>query len=149
MSANDYLMSVSMNKSVYQFDDSLLVKSYSNTPSYSKVKNNFLVWGVRTTSDGYERAIRYHLAIDKKPKVGNTYKVFFYEDADDGLTKAKKPIPYSKKEGFPKVGVDGEFYLDRETGLVYQWRAKDKAYNQFDCTLEDITTTDWRSELYL
>jgi hypothetical protein len=97
-------------KTVYSFDNSNLITSYSNSPQFNMIKNDFVVWGTRETADGVSLPIRYHLAIDSKPKAGNTYNVEFYEDEDDGLTKAK-------------VSESG------------------KGTN--------ITTTDWRSELYL
>jgi len=43
------------------------------------------VWGIRTTAEGYEVPLRYHLAIDKKPKTGNKYKVFQYTDESTGI----------------------------------------------------------------
>jgi len=60
------------------------------------IKNDFIVWGMREDSTtGAQYPIRYHLAIDSKPKTGNTYKVFFYEEPDTGIVKVKRPVPYS------------------------------------------------------
>jgi hypothetical protein len=64
--------------------------------------------------------IRYHLAIDNKPQTGNIYEVFFYQDPADGLTKAKCPIKYMNFAHFPSTGVDGIFYLDENTGIIYK-----------------------------
>ena len=64
--------------------------------------------------------IRYHLAIDQKPQIGNIYNVFFYTDEEDGLTKAKTPVKYKTKANFPKQGSAGVFYLDESSGVIYQ-----------------------------
>lgn len=74
-------------KSVYSFIDNKLLVSVSNNPQYGNIKNDFLVWGVRKTLTGEEYPFRYHLAIDKKPKVGNTYKVRLF-DSEDGTPMA-------------------------------------------------------------
>ena len=66
--------------------------SYSNSPQFQQIKNDFVIWGKRKTVNGQEIPIRYHLAIDKKPDIGNIYKVFFYNDPDDNLIKAVKPL---------------------------------------------------------
>ena len=97
------------------FDNSKLITAYTNAPQYHMIKNDFVVWGVRESTTGAKLPIRYHLAIDEKPPVGNQYDCIFYIDEEDGLEKVKKATPYN--EG----AVEGEV----------------------------ITTTDWRTELYL
>ena len=150
MTENDYLVDMSKGKSVYTFDDSTLITSYSNAPQYNKIKNDFIVWGVReNASTGAEYAIRYHLAIDEKPSIGNTYKVFFYVDPDDGITKCKRPVQYSTRSGFPTTGAEDTFYLALDTNTVYKWDTDEEAYIQYATTIEEVTTTDWRTELYL
>lgn len=74
-------------KSVYSFADNKLLISVSNSPQYGNIKNDFVVWGVRKTLTGEEYPFRYHLAIDKKPEVGNTYKVKLF-DSEDGTPMA-------------------------------------------------------------
>lgn len=75
-------------KAAYTFAGSKLISSFANTPKYSNVKNDFMVWGVRKSIDGSEIPIRYHLAIDKIPEVGQTHTVTWYED-DFGVKRAK------------------------------------------------------------
>jgi hypothetical protein len=88
---------MSKGKKAFDFKDSRLITSYSNSPQFNKIKNDFVVWGIRKTAIGNTIPVRYHLAIDKKPAVGNIYKCFFYIDPEDGLEKAKCPISYSNK----------------------------------------------------
>ena len=150
MEQNDYLIDITKGKSVYTFDDSFLISSYSNAPQYSMIKNDYIVWGMRediTTRATYP--IRYHLAIDTKPQTGNTYKVFFYDDPDDGIRKAKRPIQFSTRDGFPTQGAEDTFYLALDTNIVYKWDTEQNSYVMFTTQTKDITTTDWRTELYL
>ena len=150
MEQNDYLIDITRGKSVYEFDDASLVMSYSNAPQYSMIKNDFIVWGIREDSvTGAQYPIRYHLAIDAKPKVGNTYKVFFYEEPDTGIVKAKRPVPYTSQADFPSVGAEDTFYLALDTNRVYKWDSSTNNYINFASQPRDVTTTDWRTELYL
>lgn len=144
----DYLVDMSKGLTIYNFKDGHLGTSYSNSPQYSQIKNDFIVWGVRKNTEGISKQIRFHLAIDKKPEIGNIYEVFFYEDPEDGLIKAKAPIIYSSKDKlFKNKGLAGAFYLTKDDNLIYKWDGQQ--YIQIDVKLEKIQTTDWRSELYL
>lgn len=145
----NYLADFSGGKVVYSFDDSTLITSYSNNPQFNMIKNDFLVWGIREGIDGKTFPIRYHLAIDKKPKIGNTYKVFFYEDLEDKIIKAKCPMNYPSKNDFPVVGVQDVFYMDSSTNKIYEWNPTLKEYNEIQIELKEIETKDWRTELYL
>ena len=150
MNQNDYLIDITSGKSVYTFGDSFLISSYSNAPQYSMIKNDYIVWGMREDSTtGATYPIRYHLAIDSKPRVGNTYKVFFYDDTEDGIRKAKRPIQFSTRDGFPTQGAEDTFYLALDTNTVYKWDTEQNTYVMFASQTKDITTTDWRTELYL
>ena len=149
MTKDDYLIDMSKGKAVYIFDDSALITSYSNTPQYGMIKNDFIVWGLRENANGNTIPIRYHLAIDSKPTVGNTYQCFFYEDPDDNLVKAKSPVKYPTRSDFPKTGVVGTFYMAQDSGVVYKWDPQSKGYINLTVGLENITTKDWRTELYL
>lgn len=150
MEQNDYLIDITKGKSVYTFNDSFLISSYSNAPQYSMIKNDYIVWGMREdATTGATYPIRYHLAIDTKPQTGNTYKVFFYDDPDDGIRKAKRPIQFSTRDGFPTQGAEDTFYLALDTNTIYKWDAEQNTYVMFTTQTKDITTTDWRTELYL
>jgi len=97
LNANNYLVDYTDGKSVYVFEESDIIQSYSKVPQYEQIKNDFIIWGKRTSIEGKEIPIRYHLAIDKKPMSGNEYKVFFYTDPDDGIVKTKKPAYFDSK----------------------------------------------------
>ena len=149
MNADNYLVDYTSGKSVYTFEDANIIQSYSNSPQYQQIKNDFLVWGKRTSVDGQDVPIRYHLAIDSKPTVGNSYKVFFFIDPDDGITKVKKPVEFASKSSFPEKGEAGIYYYAADTGIIYKWATDAKVYEQTPYTIETIKATDYRTELYM
>lgn len=149
LNKEDYLIDQSKGKAVYTFDDSSLITSYSNTPQFNMIKNDFIIWGIKENNNGNTFPIRYHLAIDKKPSIGNEYECFFYTDPNDNLVKAKCPIKYPTKKDFPKVGAQEIFYMALDTGIIYEWSPKEKDYLSITVDLQKIKTNDWRSELYL
>lgn len=149
INADNYLVDYTSGKSVYTFENANIIQSYSNSPQYQQIKNDFLVWGKRTSIDGKDVPIRYHLAIDSKPTVGNSYKVFFFIDPDDGITKAKKPVEFASKSDFPDKGEVGIYYYAADTGIIYKWATDEKVYEQTQYTIETIKATDYRTELYM
>lgn len=144
----DYFVDQTKGKRAYDFSNSKLITSYSNNPQFNKIKNDYVVWGIRKTAIGNTVPIRYHLAIDTKPKIGNIYEIFLYEDPMDGLTKAKAPIKFSAAASFPKQGAAGVFYYAEDLDKIFIWETD--AYRALDNTeLRKVKTTDWRTELYL
>ena len=141
---DNYLVDFVNGKSVYTFDDANIITSYTNTPQYQQIKNDFVVWGKRTSMQGLEIPIRYHLAIDTKPAVGNSYKVFFYTDPQDKLTKAKRPTELSK---LPDKGQVGIYYL--VNNKIYIWEPATKSFTATDYKIETVKTKDFRTQLYL
>ena len=94
----NYTVNYWNDESTFSFDNSILISSYSNTPQYNAIKNDFVVWGKRKGVTGVDLPIRYHLAIDKKPNKGNKYKVYLYNDPLDNVKKAKKILKYPISE---------------------------------------------------
>lgn len=147
---SDYLADFSKGKAVWVFDNSDLITSYSATPQYNMIKNDFIVWGIRNTAEGESLPIRYHLAIDTKPNIGNTYEVYLCEDQDTGNVKAHKTVSFNQKSDFPKTGTAELYYQDKSTNQIYIWNGATKEYVvQTNGYIKTITTTDWRTELYL
>lgn len=143
-----YEVDHSSGKSVYIFDDGKITTSFSNNPQYNMIKNDFVVWGIRKNANGNDVPIRYHLAVDDKPQIGNIYEVFFYEDPDDGIIKAKSPIPYNDYNSLiENDGVEGLFYTTKNNNKIYKW--EDEQYKEINVEMVKVKTTDWRSELYL
>ena len=153
-SGEAYLLRRTNGKAVFSFkENNNLVISYANTPKMSAIKNDFVVWGLRTNSSKDQIPVRYHLAIDKKPQVGkNTYQVFKYVDIYDRVTERwYQPIKYANKSNFPSKGLTGVFYYSQADGKIYQWKQVNNLsqYKEIEgVTLKNITPTDWRTELY-
>lgn len=150
--ASDYLIDLSKGKSVMSFKNSNLINSYNNTPQYSMIKNDFVIWGSRKNTNGSTSAVRYHLAIDEKPKTGNSYRVFQYTDPQDGELRWGRPIYCSSRSEFPNKGTDGSFYYNATDEKIYTWKKNQQGVYEYIVTeyvMENITTTDWRTELYM
>lgn len=146
-----YLIATNNGTSAFQFNDSNLISSYSNTPKYSEIKNDFVIWGIRKSAEGIQIPLRYHLAIDTKPTPGNTYQVFQYEDSIDGQLKWFYPITFASKDNFPQQGAAEVYYYDENSGNIYKWglnQNQEYDYIKIDASLENITTKDWRTQLY-
>ena len=60
-------------KICYDFSDGEIIQSYQNAPQYNKIKNDFIVWGERKSTNGQKYPIRYHLSIDTQPEIGQIY----------------------------------------------------------------------------
>lgn len=146
-----YDVDFSSGKSVYIFEGTKLISAVINAPAYSNVKNDYMVWGVRKSADGEtEIPVRYHLAIDHKPEIGQEHYVNFYED-DYGITRAgaEFTFTYNNTSEFPNLGAEATLYIvgNLNNRQFYRW-SKDKGYYQVkqdDCM---VTTVDWRQELY-
>ena len=148
LNKDDYLIDMAKGKAEYTFDDSNLITSYSNNPQFQMIKNDFVVWGIRENANGNDIPIRYHLAIDEKPKTGNAYPCFFYLDPDDNIEKAKMVIKFPNFQSLnTNSGKAGVFYMTINDGKIYKW--EDGNYIAIDVGLTNIKTSDWRTELYL
>ena len=147
--ANNYLVDYSGGKTVYTFTDADIITAFSNSPQYQQIKNDFIIWGKRQTTEGKEVPIRYHLAIDSKPPTGNKYKVFFFVDPDDGITKAKKPVQFTNRNSFPEKGEVGNYYLAADTAFIYKWAPDVQTYEKTPYTIETVTAKDYRTQLYM
>jgi len=94
-----YLINMTSGTSVFEFEDSDLIKTYSNTPQYGSIKNDFVIWGIRQTENA-EIPLRYHLAIDNEPMIKDTkYIMFNYKEYDfDKYGIWKMPILITENE---------------------------------------------------
>ena len=147
MNANNYLIDASRSKYSYEFNDANLITSFSNSPQYNMIKNDFVVWGIRETATGAKLPIRYHLAIDEKPQIGNIYEeIVFTTNEDTDLREAKKPIVIADAKNYQ--GYEGYIYKCGDT--YYKCiDGKLKALESGEYNVQSVTTSDWRDELYL
>ena len=157
MNAKDYLAETTTGKTVYSFSDKTNIISITQNPQYANIKNDYVIQGLRKrTNSNASVLVRYHLAIDRKPTIGNTYKnLLLYEEADTNLIKAAYPLSLGKDEELPQPGNFNIIYKVEEDGesKFYYW--EDEVYKEvkvkkyYSSASEGYTTKDWRTELYL
>lgn len=126
MTSENYLMDASTGKAAYTFSGESNVISISSNPAFDNIKNDYIVEGKRqsTVSDA-SYPVRYHLAIDEKPrktyKNGNAYTyeprygLVLYKDPDTNQTLAAFPRQYDSEGGnpLPEIGLLNVIYFDK------------------------------------
>lgn len=145
---SSYLVDITKGKSVYSFKDGTLVTSYSNSPQWQNIKNDFIVWGVRESIDGTNLPIRYHLAIDKKPSIGQTHSPMMIVEDEEKLQHLVKTTTQSGKE-YTSKDWRSELYLQ---GVESEELAYDAGYyypelNNEWLKLYDIENGDFKDEV--
>lgn len=51
-----------------EFTDTELVSQINFNPNYDTIKNDYIVWGTKNSNNDTSQVVRYHLAIDERPK---------------------------------------------------------------------------------
>lgn len=121
LTEQDYVKSYNNAKFLYSLTDLDTTTSIAINPQYDNIKNDFYVWGVRTTSSDVEVDIRYHLAIDTKPEIDYAGQYMWeIKDSETGLI-----IRYD--------------FNDRSEGY---------AVAGYEATLIGLPCNEWREELY-
>lgn len=117
----NYIMDLSnQNKSVYTFEEgSTLISSYSNTPNYNNIKNDFHIWG----KSDKDLAIHYHVVVKEKPIKQEKYEGY-------------------EEYTFPKWNV--VFLTNSDNSFNGKLRLAEE-----DEEHEEYIPDDWRAELYL
>ena len=160
-----YLINMTSGTSAFEFEDSDFIKTYSNTPQYGSIKNDFVIWGLRQTENA-QIPLRYHLAIDSEPMVKDTpYIMFNYKEYDfDKYGVWKMPILITDNEnskyGNPKIASTelgeaknniGHYYCEEGDLKIKtpiktngQWK-----WGELDVEPKTIVAKDWRTQLLL
>lgn len=125
-----------LNDAVYDFSKNNFVLSYSNSPQYEMIKNDFVVWGTRKSLDNNQAfPCRYHLAIDERPRIDSPWSIT--EALTEGICfdtsvndKIRRAYPIEKgyetldalKAELPE-GIVGKYYLigTGQNKEVYSW----------------------------
>ena len=159
-------------KSVFTFDeDNFLISSYSNTPNFLNIKNDYHIWGENKNGNS-TKVIHYHLAIKEKPICENKYLVVFNNDGSLRLATAKDKVSKKVVEIQTFFTPDNEPYEAQVylTGNEFSIYSPDESTAELDdyiakvdgdteVGLETLSTTegdmflyqpnDWRVELYM
>ena len=86
LSPENYVKSYNNAKFLYSLTDLDTTTAITRSPKFDNIKNDFYVWGKRTTTSGIEVDIRYHLAIDTKPIIDLAgYYMWAVSDKETGL----------------------------------------------------------------
>ena len=121
LSEEDYTKSYNNAKFMYSLTDLDTTTAITRNPNFDNIKNDFYVWGKRTTSNDVEVDIRYHLAIDTKPDIEMAGQYMWaVKDSETGLL-----IRYDFNQISSGYTVEG-----------------------YEAELVGIPCTEWREELY-
>lgn len=137
-------------KSVFTFDeDNFLISSYSNTPNFLNIKNDYHIWGENKNGNS-TKVIHYHLAIKEKPACENIYSVVFNADGSIRMATEEEIKRVNKVE-------DGEYFTDefvipKDNNIAYAVDEED-VYDETALIVEGRVSAfkpdDWRVELYM
>lgn len=113
------------SKYAYVFsENNSIVSMYSNSPSYSNIKNDFHIWGKNK-----DRVIHYHLALKRKPRPSEfgTYDVVNVKDKnnnDTGQIRIATPKEIADKVSYKYKPDDwrAELYLQGLSAKMKQIR---------------------------
>lgn len=109
--------------------DGRLITSFSNNPNLANVKNDFTVWGTKTSISGAEMPIHMRFAIDKKPT-------------------SYWPIREMSKDNTVKFYNDNGF-LDMITETVNGKEEEHYYFNKpITTNAENAKNMDWRELIY-
>ena len=126
------------SSSVYTFSGGELITSFNNSPDLGNARNDFSIWGQRTSVSGAELPIHIRYAIDKKPI---SYKSIQVDDSEleaynkshGTKLKGQESIQYYHGDEYAIVVTDGskKIYCDwRE--IIYQMACDYYKYNHLD-----------------
>lgn len=73
----------------YSFENDMLITSFTNTPDFANLKNDYSIWGVRKGVTGIELPIHLRYAIDTKPWYYKNYNGTIYI-TEDGLNEYER-----------------------------------------------------------
>ena len=99
MAENDYLVEANNERSTFTFNDTNLLTSVTINPKYENIKNDYIVMGHTETNNGINYDVRYHLAIDKKPRIqgkDNRDTVSRLINNDEAIAQLKEQLANNK-----------------------------------------------------
>lgn len=121
LEAQNYIKSYNNAKFLYSLTDLDTTTAITINPKYDNVKNDFYVWGQRSTPAGGTIKIRYHLAIDDKPAINLASKYMWeIKSKEDNLI-----VRYDFTDESTYSPIDG-----------------------YEVTLVGTPCDEWREELY-
>lgn len=68
---------------IYSFENSSLITSFQNSPDFDNLRNDYSIWGTKTTISGNETPVHLRYALDKKPIRYINYEGDIYSTNED------------------------------------------------------------------
>ena len=104
--------SAGTSSAIYSFENNNLIQAFQNTPVLTNLRNDFSVWGTRTTATGIELPIHARFAIDKKPEYYKSLKTgeVFITRKQDLLTLFPDAIVRDWRELIYQMALDYFLY---------------------------------------
>ena len=65
---DSYFPKFSDSRFINEYADADLIMNIGFNPKYDNIKNDFIYWGTKNANDNTATIVRYHLAIDERPK---------------------------------------------------------------------------------
>lgn len=115
----------------YSFEDDSLIISYSNNPNINNIRNDFSVWGTRTSVSGKQLPVHMRFAIDTKPFLYVSIdKVYYTTLSEEKLKEYIDNWYLDKSEFYDKPQINNlKSNLDwRE--LIYQMAIDYRKHNR-------------------
>lgn len=125
---------------INEFADNELISQAQLSPKYDNIKNDFVCWGTRNSTDKTNTMVRYHLAIDERPK--NISK----KDDPNNFSLCHSDIYVVKNEETKEViryQADTTYIMPGEEVSLYS----SSLDSIFGSTFPEATF-NWREELY-
>ena len=91
----------------YNFNDTSLFTSISNNPSLNSLKNDFSVWGARTSVSGEELPVHMRYAVDVKPEKYVSISGIIYESSKYDW----RELIYQMSLDYYKHNQEDDFYV--------------------------------------
>lgn len=126
-----------------------LVISYSNSPQYNNIKNDYIIWGKRKSKSGSEIPVRYHIAFGLVPQydknIDTMVYYYTYPISSDiyGFQVVNDGGDYSESQS-PKKNT---FYTSGKNKYIYDFNLNKyikKEIKPRNFSLDD----NWRTLLY-
>ena len=101
----------------YSFENSSLITSFQNSPYFDNLRNDYSIWGTKTTVSGNETPIHLRYALDKKPIRYINYEGDIYStNEDNGLFIGQihcdwRELIYQMASDYMKHNKDDDFII--------------------------------------
>ena len=122
-----YAYNKTLNSSIYNLPNDLII-TFNNNPQFNMIKNDFIIWGTRKSENNMQMPCRYHLAIDKRPVLLETWtiplNICFDTSVDDRIRRCFPITRYQTLEDLQNarpVGIVGEYFYISEEDAIYTW----------------------------